>query len=67
MTKSRRIRWAGHVVWVRGNVYAWFWWGNLKEEHHLEYSGVDVRVTVKINVKLRLRLPLIPRKPCFLV
>jgi hypothetical protein len=30
--KSRRIRWAGHLAYMgRGEVYARFWWGNLKE------------------------------------
>jgi len=26
-------------------VYIGFWWGNLKERHHLEDLSVDVRIT----------------------
>jgi hypothetical protein len=29
--KSRRIRWAGNVVWGREEVHMGFWWGNLWE------------------------------------
>ena len=35
--KSRRMRWAGHVkrlVEIRGHMG--FWWGKLRERHHLE-------------------------------
>ena len=32
VVKSRRMRWAGHVVlWGRGEVCTGFWWGNLRE------------------------------------
>ena len=35
--KSRRMRWAGHLAHMgRGEPYAEFWWGNLKESEHLE-------------------------------
>jgi hypothetical protein len=34
--KSRRMRWAGHVVlWERGEVQTGFWWGLLNERDHL--------------------------------
>jgi hypothetical protein len=25
-----------------------FWWGNLRERDHLEYSGVDKRIILKL-------------------
>jgi len=31
----------------RGEVYTWFWRGNLRERDHLEDPGVDGRITVK--------------------
>jgi len=34
--KSRRMRWTGHVARMgRGEAYTGFWWGSLKESHHL--------------------------------
>jgi hypothetical protein len=37
MNKSRRMRRLGHVEGRgRGEVYTWFWWGNLRETDHLE-------------------------------
>jgi hypothetical protein len=40
--KSRRMRWAGHVVRMGiGEVRTWFWWRNLRE-----------RVTWKTQVKM---------------
>jgi hypothetical protein len=42
VTKSRRIRWAGHVdVSGRGDVCTEFWWGNMREGDHLEELSVD--------------------------
>jgi hypothetical protein len=39
---SRRMRWAVHVAGVaRGEAYAGFWWGNLRERDHLGNPGVD--------------------------
>jgi len=28
-------------VWVRGEVYTGFWWGNLRKRDHLEDPGID--------------------------
>ena len=40
--KSRRMRWSGHVARRgRGEAYAGFWWGNLRERDHLEEPCVD--------------------------
>ena len=40
--KSRRMRLSGHVERMRtGEAYTGFWWGNLKERHHLGDSDVD--------------------------
>ena len=33
-------------VWVRREMYAGFWWGNLKTVEHLEDLGVDGRVVL---------------------
>jgi len=36
------MRWAGHVARMgRGEVNAWFWWGNLKERDQWEDPGAD--------------------------
>jgi hypothetical protein len=34
-------------MWGRGEVYTGFWWGNLRERHHLENLGVDERMILK--------------------
>jgi hypothetical protein len=46
--KSRRMRWAGHVVreGERRCVYR-VWWGNLMERDHLEDPGVDGNVILR--------------------
>jgi hypothetical protein len=31
-------------VWLRGEAYTEFWWGNLKERDHLGDTGVDGRI-----------------------
>ena len=42
MVKSRRMRWAGHVVRMdeRRGAYR-FWWGNLRERDQLGDPGID--------------------------
>jgi hypothetical protein len=46
--KWRRMRWAGHVARMgRGVVRTLFWWGNLKERHHLREPGVDGRIILR--------------------
>ena len=46
--KLRRMRWAGHVARVgRGEAYAYFLWGNLREINHLEDVGVDGRIILR--------------------
>ena len=38
--KSRKMRWAGHVVCRgRGEVYTGFCWGDVRERDHLEDIG----------------------------
>jgi hypothetical protein len=32
---------------MRGEVYAGFWWGNLKERAHLGDPGLDGRIILK--------------------
>ena len=52
--KSRRMRWAGHVARRGGRVevYTGFWWGNLKERHHLEDPGLDGRIILRWIFKM---------------
>jgi hypothetical protein len=46
--KSRRMRWAGHVVRMgRVYVYTGFWWGNLRERYHLGDPDVDGRIILR--------------------
>ena len=37
--------------WARGEVYAGFWWGNLREREHLKEPGVDGRMILRWNFK----------------
>jgi hypothetical protein len=34
-------------IWVRGDAYTWFWWGNLRETGHLGDPGVDGRIILR--------------------
>jgi hypothetical protein len=34
-------------VWEKAEVYAGFWWGNLKERDHLEEPGPDGRIILR--------------------
>ena len=44
MIKSRRMRWAGHVARMEGEVSTRFWWGKLKEKDHWGDQDVDGRI-----------------------
>jgi hypothetical protein len=49
VTKSRRLRWAGHLAaWGGGKVHTRFWW-EMEVGDHLEDPGVDGRVILKWN------------------
>ena len=45
--KSRRMRWAGHVVRMEGEVCTRFWWGNLRERDHWGDQDVDGRIILR--------------------
>jgi len=48
LIKSRRIRWTGYVARMgESRVYRGFWWGNLRERDHLEYTGVDGTIILR--------------------
>jgi hypothetical protein len=32
---------------VRGEVYTWFWWGNLMEREHLEDPGLEGKIVLR--------------------
>ena len=51
--KSRRIRWAGHVVRMgeRRGVYR-VWWGDLRDRDHLGDPGVDGRIMLSSIFKM---------------
>jgi hypothetical protein len=44
VTKSRRMRWAGHVARMGRKVHTVLGWGDLREGDHLEDAGVDGRI-----------------------
>ena len=48
VTKSRIIRWMGHVacMWERRGVYR-VWWGNLRERGHLEDPGIGGKIILR--------------------
>ena len=35
----------------RGEVYTGFWWGNLRESDHLDDSGIDGRINIKMDLQ----------------
>jgi hypothetical protein len=46
--KSRRMRWAGHVVRMgRGEVFTGFWFGGPKVRDHWEDLGVGETITLR--------------------
>jgi hypothetical protein len=48
VTKSREMRWVGHVVRVReGRVVYRFWLGNLRERDHWGDPDVDGRIILR--------------------
>jgi hypothetical protein len=50
VTKSRRMRWAGHVARRgegRGEVFTGFWLGGPKERDHWEDLGVGGRIILR--------------------
>jgi len=52
---SRRIGWAGYVTRRgRGEVYAGFWWGNLRERDDLEEPRLERRILTLILLTWRI-------------
>ena len=48
-TKSRRIRWAGHVAWRRGAYRVLV--GKHEGQNHLEDLGIDRRIILKLTFR----------------
>jgi hypothetical protein len=34
-------------VWGPEEMRSWFWWGNVREGHHLQNLGIDGRIIIK--------------------
>jgi hypothetical protein len=52
VTKSRRMRWAGHVARMgRGEVFTGFWLGGPKTRDHWEDLGVGGRKTLRWTLR----------------
>jgi hypothetical protein len=48
ISKSRRMRWVGHVARMgRGEPCTGFWWGNLRERDHWRDQDVDGRIILR--------------------
>jgi hypothetical protein len=47
MTKSRRIRWAGHVAWERRGMHTVLWWKYLKEKDNYKDLNIDGTIISK--------------------
>ena len=46
--KWRRMRWAGHVAYVGGEMWhTEFWWENLREKDHLQDPGLDGKIILR--------------------
>jgi len=55
VTKSRRMRWAGHVAYWpyigRREMHAGFWWRNPRMRNNLEDPGVYLEDNIKMVFK----------------
>jgi hypothetical protein len=49
--KSRRIRWAGHVACMGGEVFMGFWLGGLKVRDHWKDLGIGGRITLRWSLR----------------
>jgi hypothetical protein len=48
MTKSKRMRWAGHVARMeKEEVHTGFWWKDLRLTDHFEDLDVDGKIILK--------------------
>jgi hypothetical protein len=48
VTKSRRMRWAGHVARMeREEACTGCWWGSLRKRYHWGDPGVDCRIILR--------------------